>query len=87
LETLEDAKLLFTNKRLYSAVNRIYYSIFYETTALLLVHGFSSKKHSGIMSLFHKNFVKSGKVSKESGVFYSTMFDSRQTSDYGVHNV
>jgi len=82
-EMLEDAKCLLARGGLISAVNRIYYSIFYETTALLLLHGLSSTKHSGIMSLFQKNFVKPGKVSKESGKFYSRMFDSRQKGDYG----
>ncbi len=51
-ETLEDARLLFVNGSFYSAVNRIYYAIFYETTALLLTQNLSSSKHSGIMSLF-----------------------------------
>jgi uncharacterized protein (UPF0332 family) len=29
-ETLEDARMMFERKRLFSAVNRIYYALFYE---------------------------------------------------------
>lgn len=35
INTLEDADLLFRNNRFFSAVNRIYYSMFYEVIALL----------------------------------------------------
>ncbi len=37
LETLEEAKLLFNNDRLFATVNRMYYSLFYAVIALLLV--------------------------------------------------
>jgi uncharacterized protein (UPF0332 family) len=33
-ETLQDGKILFDAKRLSSAVNRLYYVLFYEVTAL-----------------------------------------------------
>ena len=57
-ETLEDAKILFENKRLRSTVNRIYYALFYEVTALLFSRNLSSPKHSGIISIFNKEFIK-----------------------------
>jgi len=81
-ETLEDARCLLAGGGLNSAVNRTYYALFYEVTALLLTHSLSSAKHSGIRSLFHEHFVKTGKASKESGRFYSRMFDFRQKADY-----
>ncbi len=81
-ETLEDAEILFNAKRISSAVNRIYYALFYEVTALLLKKNMSSAKHSGIRALFNENFVKTGKVNIESGRFYSRMFEFRQKSDY-----
>jgi uncharacterized protein (UPF0332 family) len=34
-QTLEDARYLFEGKRLFSAVNQIYYALFYEVSALL----------------------------------------------------
>lgn len=82
-ESLEDAKLLFDNKRFFSAVNRIYYSAFYVVSALLLKEGLKSSKHSGVMALFQKNFIKTKRISLEMGKFYSRMFEFRQKGDYG----
>lgn len=82
-ETLQDAKILFNASRSYSAVNRIYYAMFYEVVALLLTKDLSSTKHSGVRALFNEHFVKTEKVDTELGRFYSRMFDFRQKSDYG----
>ena len=81
-ETLEDARTLFERKRLFSAVNRIYYALFYEVSALLHTANLSASKHSGIRGLFNQHFVKTGLVSVEIGKFYSRMFDFRQEGDY-----
>lgn len=81
-ETLQDAEILLNSNRLNSAVNRMYYALFYEVTALLLKNNMSSAKHSGIRALFNENFVKTGKVNVETGRFYSRMFEFRQKSDY-----
>jgi uncharacterized protein (UPF0332 family) len=81
-EALQDAEILLNSKRLPSTVNRIYYALFYEVTALLLTKGLSSAKHSGIMALFNEHFVKNGTVGIETGRFYSRMFEFRQKSDY-----
>ena len=64
------------------AINRIYYAMFYAINALLILEGYSSSKHSGVMSLFNKHFVRTGKVSKESGRFFHEMFVSRSKGDY-----
>lgn len=82
-ETLEDAKILFRAKRLFSTLNRIYYALFYEVMALLLTKDLSSPKHTGIRALFNEHFVKTKKVSVDNGKFYSRMFDFRQKGDYG----
>lgn len=42
----------------------------------------SSAKHSGVLSLFNKNFIKSGIFKAECGHFYTRLFDRRQDSDY-----
>ncbi len=79
---LDDAKLLFKEKRLLSAVNRIYYALFYEVEALLLTEGFSTSKHSGILSIFNREFVKKGVVPIEQGKFFGRMFEFREKGDY-----
>jgi len=82
-ETLEDAALLFHSGRLFSALNRIYYALFYEVIALLLTADLSSAKHTGVRALFNEHFVKTGKVPVELGRFYARMYDFRQKGDYG----
>src|SRR3990172_11552255 len=66
-ETLEEGKLLFDGKKYVGAINRIYYAMFYAINALLILEGYSSSKHSGVMSLFNKHFVRTGIVSKGAG--------------------
>jgi uncharacterized protein (UPF0332 family) len=82
LKTLEEAKLLFNNDRLFATVNRIYYSLFYAVIALLLVKDLSSSKHSGVKGLFNREFIKPGIIPVKYGEFYNTMFEFRQRADY-----
>lgn len=82
-ETLEDATILFRSGRLFSALNRIYYALFYEVAALLSTEDLSSGKHTGIRSLFNEHFVQTGTVPVELGRFYSRIYDFRQKGDYG----
>ena len=81
-ETLEDAYILFRAGRLFSALNRIYYALFYEVMALLLTKDLSSARHTGIRALFNEHFVRTGKVSVKSGRFFSRRYDFRQKGDY-----
>ncbi|MCK4836435.1 MAG: HEPN domain-containing protein [Candidatus Aminicenantes bacterium] len=81
-ETLQDAKILLGKNRLPSTVNRIYYALFYEITALLLTKDLSSSKHAGVRGLFNENFVKEGRVDIDIGKFFSKIFDFRQKGDY-----
>jgi uncharacterized protein (UPF0332 family) len=68
---------------LHGAANRIYYACFYATVALLLTRNLSRPKHSGVMALFNRHFIKEGAVPVEMGKFYSRVFDHRLESDYG----
>lgn len=81
-ETLEDARLMVEKKRLFSTVNRIYYALFYEVSALLLTKNLSAHRHTGVRSMFNQHFVKTGLVGVEIGKFYSRMYDFRQEGDY-----
>lgn len=81
-ETIKDAESLFNEGSLFSAVNRIYYEMFYSVNSLLLLKGLSSSKHSGIRNLFNREFVNTGIVNKEFGKFYSIIFGYRQKGDY-----
>ena len=82
-ETLEEANELVNSGHLYGAANRIYYACFYAVVALILTENLSSSKHSGVIGLFNKNFVRTGDIPKTMGKLYSRMFDNRLESDYG----
>lgn len=81
-ETLEDARILAKAKRWNICVNRLYYACFYAVSALLATKGLASSKHSGIRSLFNKNYVRPGIVQKELAKIYNDLFERRQESDY-----
>ena len=81
-ESIDEASILFERGHANTFVNRLYYACFYAASALLLTRGLSSTKHSGVRSLFHQNFVRSGIVPMELGQLFSRLFDSRQKGDY-----
>jgi uncharacterized protein (UPF0332 family) len=82
LETKEEAKVLIQTGRLLGAVNRIYYAIFHATKAVLATEKLESSKHSGVVAIFHKEFVHTGKIEKEYGKIIDEAFRSRSKSDY-----
>jgi uncharacterized protein (UPF0332 family) len=82
-ETLKDAQLLHDQGGSpNSIINRSYYAMFYASLALLADQGKESSKHSGVISLFDKLFIKSGKFPKTMSKAFHKAFDLRQISDY-----
>jgi uncharacterized protein len=69
-------------RRLSFAVNRTYYACFYIVSAILLQENQKFKKNSGVRSSFHRNLVKTGRISQELGKFYDELFEARQRGDY-----
>ena len=65
-----------------SIVNRAYYAMFYAALALLVTVDVHSSKHSGVIALFDKEFVRQNIVSKELGRMLHEAFESRQEGDY-----
>ncbi|HBR16865.1 MAG TPA: hypothetical protein DD725_04545 [Deltaproteobacteria bacterium] len=59
-ESREEAEILLKNGKTRGALNRVYYSMFYATLALLASKQLSASKHSGVIALFHREFVKPG---------------------------
>lgn len=62
--------------------NRFYYAAYYAVSALLIAKGFTAQTHSGVITIFGREFVKTGIVSKEDGKLYSQLFSYRQKGDY-----
>jgi len=82
MHTLADAEILIENARYRSAVNRIYYAMFYAVSALALKHAFSTSSHAQLRGYFNREFVKTGTVSVELGRAYGIAFDARTKGDY-----
>ena len=82
LETYEEAEILAKENHWNAAANRLYYSCFYAVSALLLKSGLSISTHNGVKTEFHKSFVKTGIISKQSGRTYSRLFNLRLEGDY-----
>jgi uncharacterized protein (UPF0332 family) len=81
-KTFEAARILAENGFWNSAVNRLYYALFYSVNALLYLSDIPAKKHSSVKSQFTLHFVKSGKIDKKYGQLLSELFDWRQKGDY-----
>lgn len=82
LEVLSEAELLADHSHWNSCVNRLYYACFYAVSALLLKHGWAPHRHSGVVSRFNQEFVRTGAVSREDARFFRELFDNRQEGDY-----
>ncbi len=81
---LEAQKMLEAGFSPRSIINRAYYSIFYMLLALFLKTDVNIKtsKHMGVISLFDKEFIKTGKVDKYYSTILHDLFDARQEGDY-----
>jgi uncharacterized protein (UPF0332 family) len=82
-KTLKDAHTLFEQGGTpASIVNRGYYAMFYATLAMLVTVDRHSAKHSGVIALFDKEFVKENIIPKELSRMLHQAFESRIEGDY-----
>ena len=81
---IESSKVLLEIKDYDSVVSRTYYAMFLITEALLLTKKLVPKSHSGLISLFGENFVKTNIFSKEMGRQLNRAYDKRLIGDYGT---
>jgi len=56
--------------------------MFYAAQAVLLTKGLSFSSHSGVISIFGKEFIKTGILPKEMGREINRAFQKRQIEDY-----
>jgi len=64
------------------ALNRSYYCIFHSMRAVLALDMYDAKKHSGIISEFHKSYIKTEKFDKRFSTIIRQSFTIRNRSDY-----
>jgi uncharacterized protein (UPF0332 family) len=81
-ETFDDGMKLLKDGTLNSVINRFYYAAFYAARALLATKELDSPKHSGVISLFNKHFVKTGKIDPDKARILKKSFEKRQDTDY-----
>lgn len=81
-EELATAELLLSSRMFRSSINRSYYSIFHAIRAVNALDGFDSSKHSGVISHFNQEYVKTGKVPKEASKAIRHASQLREQADY-----
>ena len=84
-DTLADAEMMLKGGvSARSVINRAYYAMFYSIMALFIHAGTAQKtsKHSGVISLFDKEFVHPGTIDRRYSKMMHKMFDARQESEY-----
>jgi uncharacterized protein (UPF0332 family) len=81
-ETLDAARELSASGHGRDAINRAYYAMFYCGLALLASRGLGASKHSGVLSLFSKYFIKTGAFPVDYGRYLREAFELRQGADY-----
>jgi len=59
-ETFHEAEILFNQSAYRGTINRAYYAMFYSVLALLATKKLGTSKHSGVIGLFDREFVKTG---------------------------
>lgn len=82
-EKLKEAEVLLSNGLYKDSISRSYYAMFSAVRALLAMEGLDSRRHSGVVSLFNRHFVKTGLVDKDLGRLIMNAKDFREKGDYG----
>ena len=81
-EYLRNAAATLSLEMYDTAANRSYYAIFHAVRALLALDGKDFKKHSGVISCFQMDYVKTGIFDRQMSNIIKSAFSLRQESDY-----
>ncbi|MBF7084421.1 HEPN domain-containing protein [Desulfallas sp. Bu1-1] len=81
-QTFIEGDQLFKLGSYHGAINRYYYAAFHAARALLALKKLDAAKHSGVISLFNREFVKTGALNKRSSKTLSMIFTLRSEADY-----
>jgi len=78
------AELLVNNDAWPTALNRIYYGMFYAVMALALRDNFQTSKHGQLIGWFNKNYVATGILSPDLSRMLQESFHRRNDADYEI---
>ena len=81
-ERLESAKILLDNGKFKDSIGRSYYSIFTSVRALLAKDGIDFSKHTGVISYFQREYIKTGIFEIKYSKYISQAFQIRNSTDY-----
>ena len=81
-EELSTAELLLRSTNFRSSINRSYYAIFHAIRAINALDGFDSSKHSGVISHFNQEYVKTGIFQKSASKIIRNASELREQADY-----
>lgn len=82
-DSIEEASVLLKEgMSLRAVMNRLYYAMFYAVLALLQEKQMGTSKHTGAISLFDREFIKSRIFDKELSKTLHRAFELRQKGDY-----
>ena len=76
-----EVDVLMQNKFYITTVNRIYYSCFHATKALLLTKDLSPKTHSRVVTLLNQHFVQQGIFDFAQASFFSRIMQECMEDD------
>jgi uncharacterized protein (UPF0332 family) len=79
---MSEVEIQLQNHFYQTAINRLYYSCFHATKALLLTKDLVPKTHSGIISMLHQHFVLQNLFEKDHAAFFSKLMQERIDDDY-----
>jgi uncharacterized protein (UPF0332 family) len=81
-QAASDAAFAMSEQRWLMAVNRIYYAMFYATSALALQDGFSTSKHQQLHGWFNKTYIATGLLDKSLNAALLKAYKERSDGDY-----
>ena len=81
-KTLGEAKQVMEMGLWNIVANRLYYSLYYAATALLIHNQIAVHTHGGMLTLINQHFVQTGQLSKDEGRLLKKMYTLRQEGDY-----
>ena len=81
-EKLESAKILLDNEKFKDSIGRSYYAIFTAARAILALDGKDFAKHSGVISYFQREYIKTGVFDVKYSKYISEAFQIRNNTDY-----
>ena len=86
-QCLESAKLLLEADDIKGAANRSYYGIFHAIRAVLALEGKDFAKHSGVISFFRQNYIKTGILDVSLSDIITDAFQVRTECDYNYYYI